>query len=160
MKTIWCLLAPLLALVAACNSDPRVVSRKYVDRGNKYFSEGKYKEASILYRRALTKDLRSPDAWYRLGVVNTKLGGLPEARKDFSRAMELDPANQDAVVQLGDLDLAFYLINPAGGRPYLADLKAITGALVEAGSAIVRWASFLRQHRPGGERHYRRDPGI
>jgi len=107
------------------------VSRKYVDRGNKYFAQGKYKEASILYRRALNKDLRSPDAWYRLGLVNTKLGVLPEARKDFSRAMELNPANQDTVVQLGDLDLAFYLLDPAGGRPFLADLKAITQRLLK-----------------------------
>src|ERR1035438_10446304 len=46
-----------LILLAACNRDPRVVSRKYVDSGNKYFDKGKYKEASIMYRRALTKDM-------------------------------------------------------------------------------------------------------
>jgi tetratricopeptide (TPR) repeat protein len=125
------LVLPLLVLLAACNTDPKVVARKYVDRGNKYFAQRKYKEASILYRRALNKDLRSPDAWYRLGLVNTKLGGLPEARKDFSRAMELNPANQDAVVQLGDLDLAFYLLDPRMGRSYLADLQEITGRLLK-----------------------------
>ena len=102
-----------------------------MDRGNKYFAERKYKEASILYRRALNKDLRSPDAWYRLGLVNAKLGALAEARKDFSRAMELNPANQDAVIQLGDLDLAFYLLEPAAGRPYLADLKEISERLLK-----------------------------
>jgi tetratricopeptide (TPR) repeat protein len=119
----------VLALLAACSTDPKVVGRKYVERGNKYFDQGKYKEASILYRRALNKDRRSPDAWYRLGLVSAKLGALPEARKDFSRAMELDPANQDAVIQLGDLDLAFYLLDPASGRPYLADLREIAQRL-------------------------------
>ena len=108
-----------------------MVARKYVERGNKYFAQGKYKEASILYRRALNKDLRSPDAWYRLGLVNTKLGGLSEARKDFSRAMELNPSNLDAAVQLGDLDLAFYLLDSASGRPFLEDLKAITQRLLK-----------------------------
>jgi tetratricopeptide (TPR) repeat protein len=131
LKTKAFLLLPLLVLLAACNTDPKVIARKYVDRGNKYFAQGKNKEASILYRRALNKDPRSPDAWYCLGLVNTKLGALPEARKDFSRAMELNPANQDAVVQLGDLDLAFYLLDPASGRPYLADLKAITERLLK-----------------------------
>jgi len=125
------LVLPLLVLLAACSADPKAVSRKYVDRGNKYFAQRKYKEASILYRRALNKDLRSADAWYRLGLVNTMLGALPDARKDFSRAMGLDPANQDAVIQLGDLDLAFYLLDPATGRPYLADLKEITGRLLK-----------------------------
>ena len=82
----------------------------------------------------MARDLRSPDAWYRLGLVNAKLGDLPEARKDFSRAMELDPGNIDAVVQLGDLDLAFYLLNPPDGRVFLADLKEITGRLLKRDS--------------------------
>src|ERR1035438_10446303 len=62
-----------LILLVACNRDPRVVSRKYVDSGNKYFDKGKYKEASIMYRRALTKDMRTAQRWYRLGLTNMKL---------------------------------------------------------------------------------------
>jgi tetratricopeptide (TPR) repeat protein len=113
-------------LLAGCNANPKESSKRYVLSGNNYFARSKYKEASILYRRALSKDLRSPEAWYRLGLVNAKLGELPEARKDFSRAMELDPGNADAVVQLGDLDLAFYLLDPRNGRVFLADLKELT----------------------------------
>jgi tetratricopeptide (TPR) repeat protein len=143
LKTIRFFLALLLVLLSACNTDPKVVGRKYVDRGNKYFAQRKYKEASILFRRALNKDPRSPDAWYRLGLVNTKLGALAEARKDFSRAMELNPANQDAVVQLGDLDLAFYLLDPATGRPYLADLKEITGRLLKQDPRSFNGLRFL-----------------
>jgi tetratricopeptide (TPR) repeat protein len=121
----------LVTLLAACSADPKAAGKRYVANGNKYFARGQYKEASILYRRALAKDLRSPDAWYGLGLVNAKLAQLPEARKDFSRAMELDPANQDAVVQLGDLDLAFYLLDPRGGRGFLADLKEITDRILK-----------------------------
>ena len=126
--------ALLLILAAACTNDPKAAGKRYVANGNKYFARGQYKEASILYRRALAKDLRSPDAWYRLGLVNARLGELPEARKDFSRAMELDPGNLDAVVQLGDLDLAFYLLDPPAGRAFLADLKEITGRLLNKDS--------------------------
>ncbi len=134
-RLLRALLAVLLAVwLAGCNTDPKVASKRYVANGNKYFSRGQYKEASILYRRALSKDLRSPEAWYRLGLVNAKLGDLPEARKDFSRAMELDPANEDAVVQLGDLDLAFYLLDPPGGRVFLADLAEITGRILKKDS--------------------------
>jgi tetratricopeptide (TPR) repeat protein len=127
----------LALLLAGCNTDPKAASSRYVANGNQYFARGQYREASILYRRALAKDLRSPDAWYRLGLVNARLGELPEARKDFSRAMELDPANTDASVQLGDLDLAFFLLDPPGGRAYLADLKEITGRLLTKD-----WRSF------------------
>jgi tetratricopeptide (TPR) repeat protein len=123
------LAVPCLILLAACSRDPKVVSRKYVDSGNKYFSRGKYKEASIMYRRALSKDMRYADAWYRLGLTNLKLGIPGEARRDFSRAMEIDPGNTDAIVKLGDIDMAFYLLDPQANRALLTDLKDLAQQL-------------------------------
>lgn len=120
---------PCLILLAACNRDPRVVSKKYVDSGNKYFDKGKYKEASIMYRRALTKDMRYADAWYRLGLTNLKLRIPGEARRNFSRAMEIDPGNTDAIVKLGDIDLIFYMVDPQGNRALLTDLKDLSQQL-------------------------------
>jgi tetratricopeptide (TPR) repeat protein len=131
VKIVSLCLAALLVALAGCITDPLEASQRYVASGNKYFARGQYKEASILYRRALAKDLRSPQAWYRLGLVNAKLGALQDARKDFSRAMELDPGNPDAVVQLGDLDLAFYLLDPPDGRGFLADLQEIAGRILK-----------------------------
>lgn len=118
-----------LILLAACNRDPRIASRKYADSGNKYFELAKYKEASILYRRALAKDRRFGDAWYRLGLTNLKLRVPGEARRDFSRAMEIDPGNTDAIVRLGELDLSFYLLDPQVNRALLADLKDLVRRL-------------------------------
>ncbi len=120
-----------LILLAACSRDPKVVSRKYVDSGNKYFSRGKYKEASIMYRRALEKDRRYADAWYRLGLTNLKLGVPGEARRDFSRAMEIDPGNTDATVKLGDIDMAFYMLDPKANRALLTDLRDLTQQLLK-----------------------------
>jgi tetratricopeptide (TPR) repeat protein len=121
--------AVCLILLASCNRDPRVVSRKYVDSGNKYFDKGKYKEASIMYRRALSKDMRYADAWYRLGLTNLKLRLPGEARRDFSRAMETDPGNIDAIAKLGDIDMMFYMLDPQGNRALLADLKDLAQQL-------------------------------
>src|ERR1035438_6926352 len=123
--------ALFLILLAACNRDPRVVSRKYVVSGNKYFDKGKYKEASIMYRRALTKDMRYADAWYRLGLTNMKLRIPGEARRNFSRAMEIDPSNTDAMVKLGDIDLIFYMVDPQGNRALLTDLKDLAQQLLD-----------------------------
>jgi tetratricopeptide (TPR) repeat protein len=134
LKTALFLCAWLLILLTGCSTDPKAAARRYVAKGNGYLARGQYKEASILYRRALARDLRSPQAWYRLGLVNTQLGELPDARKDFSRAMELDAGNTDATVRLGDLDLAFYLLDPPGGRIYLADLKEIASRLLKTDS--------------------------
>jgi tetratricopeptide (TPR) repeat protein len=124
-------LAPLCLLLASCSSDPRVVAKKYVDNGNKYFTRGKYKEASIMYRRALSKDMKHPDAWYRLGLANMKLALYGEARRDFARAMELDPSNTDAIATLGDLDVMFYALDPVNNKALMADLKDITQQLLK-----------------------------
>src|SRR5689334_4138725 len=125
------LVLPLLVLLASCNTDPKAASKKYVDNGNKYFSRGKYKEASIMYRRALNKDARYGEAWYRLGLVNMQLGVPQEAIRAFSRAHELDPANTDAAVRLADLELLFYIGNPQGNRPLLAELKDLDAQLLK-----------------------------
>jgi tetratricopeptide (TPR) repeat protein len=120
---------PCLILLAACNRDPRIASRKYADSGNQYFDRGKYKEASIMYRRAIAKDMHYAGAWYRLGLTNMKLGIPGEARRDFSRAMEIDPGNTDAIVRLGDLDMVFYMLDPQGNRGLLTDLKDLVQEL-------------------------------
>jgi len=117
--------ASLLGLLTGCRSDPK----KYVANGNKYYDRGKYKEASIMYRRALSKDMRYGDAWYRLGLTNMKLTLYPEARRDFSRAMEINPDNTDAIVKLGDIDLMYYVLDSRGNKSLLTDLKELTQQL-------------------------------
>ncbi|MDQ2944951.1 MAG: tetratricopeptide repeat protein [Acidobacteriota bacterium] len=86
--TLFCL-ACLLGLLTACNTDPKVSSRRYVDNGKKYFDRGKFKQASIMYRRALQKDPRNAEAWYRLGLTNITESNLGEARRDFQRCSAL-----------------------------------------------------------------------
>ncbi|HLG99029.1 MAG TPA: tetratricopeptide repeat protein [Bryobacteraceae bacterium] len=129
VKSVGCAL--LLAVIAGCGGDPRVVSRKYVETGNRYFSGGKYKEASLLYRRALQKDARYGEAWYRLGLTNHQLGIYAEARKDFARAMDLDPANMDAMARLADLDLLFYSADQKANKAVLADVRDLAQRLLK-----------------------------
>jgi len=119
-----------MLLLGACNSDPRAASRKYVQSGNQYFGEGKYKEASLLYRRALQKDAKCAEAWYQLGLSNDHLGIFTDARKDFARAMDLDPANTGAIVKLGDLDLLFYAADQRGNKELLTDLHDLAQRLL------------------------------
>ena len=116
---------PLALVLAGCDRDPKVARVKYVNNGNKYFEKGKFKEASIMYRRALQKDLRYGEAWYRLGLTNLQLHDFGEARKNFLRAMDLDPANLDAIVKSADLDLAQALVNPKARDRALADLREL-----------------------------------
>ena len=65
MRARW-LFIVLIVLVAgsSCSRDPNVAKKKYLESGNKYFEKGKYKEASIMYRSALEKDVRYGEAYY------------------------------------------------------------------------------------------------
>ena len=67
------LAAAACLLMVACSRDPGAMRDRCVASGNKYFQNGKYKEASILYRRALQFDPRSGEAYYRLGLVDLAL---------------------------------------------------------------------------------------
>ncbi len=86
--TLLCLVS-LLGLFTSCNTDPKAASRRYVENGKKYADRGKTKQASIMYRRALQKDPRNAEGWYRLGLVNITEGNLAEARRDFQRSSAL-----------------------------------------------------------------------
>ena len=133
----------LMLALCGCNSDPRAASRKYLRSGDQYFSKGKFKEASLLYRRALQKDAKCAEAWYQLGLANDRLGNFVDARKDFSRAMDLDPANTAAIVKLGDLDLLFYAADQRGNKALLADVKDLAQRLLRRDQKSYHALRFL-----------------
>src|SRR5258706_1745036 len=56
-----------------------------------------------MYRRALQKDLRYGEAYYRLALADIKLAAYGDAVRAFRRAVELQPDNVDAAVKLSDI---------------------------------------------------------
>jgi tetratricopeptide (TPR) repeat protein len=111
-----------LALVS-CNTDPNVAKKKYLDLGNKYFGRGKFKEANIMYRRALEKDKRYGSAYYKLGLTFLKQKQLTAAVNNLRRAVELLPKDQpdhwDALTKWTDIYLAV-----VHEKPQLAESEA------------------------------------
>ncbi len=120
------LILPLLAVLLACSRDPEAAKQRLIETGNKYFNNGKYKEASIIYRRAIQKDRRFGEAYYHLGLAALKLGRVRQATRALRRATELQPDNEDAYAQLCDLYLLIYLANPAKNEKLLGDIQELT----------------------------------
>src|SRR5580700_9572074 len=108
-RAVALVLAATVALVS-CNTDPNVAKKRYLDLGNKYFNNGKYKEASIMYRRSLEKDKRYGPAYYKLGLTYLKEKKLTLAVNSLRRAVELLPKDQpdhwDALTKWTDVYLA------------------------------------------------------
>lgn len=113
-----------LFFLGGCNLDPETAKVRFVERGNEYFKNEKYKEASIMYRNALKKDLKYGEAYYRLGLVHkrvgfqmpVKAGDIIQAVNSFRRALEDDRISQesrvDTMAQLAEIFVWYYTTNP------------------------------------------------
>jgi tetratricopeptide (TPR) repeat protein len=124
---VKCLPLLLLVMLASCNRDPKAQAQNYVNNGNKFFERAKYKEAAIMYKKALSKNQLSGEAYYRLALADLKLGALGEAVAMLRRAVELQTDNMDAHVQLADIYL-FASTSDSKNGPQLVEEGA---ALVE-----------------------------
>ena len=90
-----------LALVAlsviSCNRDPNYLKEKYLQSGIKYYDGGRYKEASIMFRKSIEADRKFGPAYYHLALTDLKQGEVPNAVPMFRRAHELlKPGTDDA----------------------------------------------------------------
>ena len=94
------------ALLTGCSSDPNVRKQKYLDSGDKYFAEAKYREAVIQYLNAIKADSRFAQAHYQLGQTYLKLQDGPNAYKELNTAVSLAPDNYRAHTDLANLLLS------------------------------------------------------
>jgi tetratricopeptide (TPR) repeat protein len=102
-----------LVLVAvsliSCNRDPNYLKQKYLQSGIKYYDGGRYKEASIMFRKSIEADRKFGSAYYRLALTDLKQGTVANAVPALRRAHELlKPGTDDA--NDADLKLAEIII--------------------------------------------------
>ena len=131
MTRAWVPAAAACLFLMACNRDPRAMRDKCVASGNKYFQNGKYKEASILYRRALQFDPKSGEAYYRLGMVELALREYGDAARALERATSLDPGNEEATVRLAELYIAAYAANPKSNKRSLDEARLLVAQVLK-----------------------------
>ncbi len=154
MRSRGVLLVPLLLWMAAgCGFSPEAAKRRYVETGNKYFKNAKYKEASIMYRRAIQKDLRFGEAYYRLGLAEMQLQRFPEAIRALRRSMELDPKNTDAHARLSDFYLLAYSSDRRHPQNLLTEVREIADTLLKSDPKSfqglrIRGLQYMAERRP------------
>jgi len=93
----------LLAMLTGCSRDPNVRKQKYFDSGEKFFAEGKYREAAIQYANATQIDGRFAPAHYKLSQTYLKLGDSNRAFQELNRTVELAPDNYRAHTDLANM---------------------------------------------------------
>lgn len=92
-----CFFTILLALgLAACAKRDGV---SFIERGDDYFAEKKFREATIAYRNAIQQDPQSVDAHYKLAESYAQLSDIVNALPEYVRAADLRPEFVDAQIK-------------------------------------------------------------
>lgn len=68
-----------------------------IDLGKSYEAAGRWPDAEIIYRRALTVDSKDGDVHLRLGRLLLRRGDVMAARKEGDAALAVQPGNPAAV---------------------------------------------------------------
>ncbi len=97
----------LLLAITACTT-----KRGYVEKGNRLYELDKYQAAEINYRKAIQKDPKYGEAYYRLGLDEIKEENLPEAYNALYRASQLLPRDLGVQEMFADFCLEQYLKDP------------------------------------------------
>src|SRR5579875_1710246 len=116
-----------LLFSAACSQSPQ----KLVSVANKYNQQKKYKEASILYQKAITKDKTNAEAYYREGLNLLDDGNPAEASKYLRRAIDLKPDNTDAEAKLGEIYLSAYAHDPKKFKALLPEIRELPTKILQ-----------------------------
>ena len=74
-------------------------------RGEKYFSENKFREAIIEYKNVVQIDPKDAKARYKLGLSHLRAMQFREAYSEFLKTVELDSDMIEPRLQLGNLYL-------------------------------------------------------
>lgn len=127
-------LASVITLALAfvgCDSDPKVARQKYLETGDRYFKNEKYREAIIFYKKSIQKDARFAPAYYQLGNAEMKQGRPMDALRAYQRCVELDQNNTDAATKLAEIYLAIYSKSETKPKQVLKEIETISKRLLD-----------------------------
>jgi tetratricopeptide (TPR) repeat protein len=134
MRHLIIALTAISLMSVACNRDPAYLKQKYLDSGNKYYEQKRYREASIMYRKAVEKDRKFGQAYYRLALVDLQLQQAQNAYQMLRRAVELlkvgTPDSDDATLKLSEIML---MAAPTSKNPtaLLAEVQPMVDGLLQ-----------------------------
>ena len=98
-----------LAMLTGCSRDPNVRKQKYFESGQRYYSEGKYREAIIQFLNATQVDSSFAAAHYQLAQSYMKLQDWQHAYQEVGRTLELQPDNYKAHADMANMLAADYV---------------------------------------------------
>jgi len=103
------LAAVLVILDPSCSFNRDAAKQSYLESGNHLFESGDWEEASLNYRKAIQRDSRFGEAYFKLGLAEARRGDPVESTTALLRANKLMPQRDDVKIALADSSLALFL---------------------------------------------------
>ncbi len=125
-------LTVLLLGLAGCGRDVETVKRRYLANGDKYLTQGKFKEASIMFRNAIKRDPKFGEAYAKLAESEMQRGDVGAAIGAYRRAVDLLPKDDEVAGKLADLYLAIYSLRAKKDPRLIADVNDVSAQLLLA----------------------------
>jgi len=128
MKQTACVCVVIIAFCAgtACIA----TKQSYVSKGNSLYDAGKYADASLNYRKAIQKDPKFGEAYYRLGLAAIKQNQAREAYDSLFRAVQLLPNRVEVTEKFADVCLSFYLQDPSHPQALYKQIQQLSEDLI------------------------------
>jgi len=133
-----------VAAATGCSKNSGRARQEAFDAGNRYFSQQKYPEASVEFRKAVSLDPKFGEARGRLAETYVKLGDLGNAYREYVRAADLKPDDVELQVRAASFLLAAGQYEDAQTRirKALAKEPTNTTAHIIYGSALAGMKNF------------------
>lgn len=125
-KALYILVSSLVLVTPGCDPGPK----SYLDKGDRAFASSQSEEAILNYRKAIQKDPKLGEAYYKLGLAYLPNNQPREAYQALSTAVELMPNRDDATTQFAELCLKSYLADSARPKRLYEQIQLASARLL------------------------------
>jgi len=112
----------LVVCLTGCGRNLSEQRERHFLRGQKYMQNHKYSEAAIEFENVVHIDPKYPEGFLALGLTSRQLGRYDEAVRAFRRSLEINPAQSQAAIELGEIYLTDR--NPSQARVLAQEVLA------------------------------------
>jgi tetratricopeptide (TPR) repeat protein len=123
-------LALVLIVSAGLSVSCRQTPQQYAAKGNAFYDAGRFDDAIINYKKAVQRDAKFGEGYFRLGLADLKTGHASEAYGALTTANKLLPDRLDVKATLADFLLVGYFNSKSRPVAIYSQLTKLTDDLI------------------------------
>ena len=95
--------------LVSCSRDPNYLKQMYLQSGMKYYDHGRYKDASIMFRKSIQEDRKFGLAYYHLALTDLKENQITVQKPDGDQ-VTYDPSRLRGITAYREIERPFLML--------------------------------------------------